>query len=193
MQYQASRCGNNDVLAGNDDPALPLVTCSQDRSAAYLLAPSILGNDQIDSASSRFAESSGAFVIDLKFNSDATQTWADFTASHLGTQVAFTLDSEVVSAPEIREVIPSGHTQIGGGNPPFNAATARHLANVLNYRPLPMKFDASPPEVVPPQPNSASLWSPPDWVVATALSLLVILLTVLVCLSVPGIRRRLSG
>jgi preprotein translocase subunit SecD len=170
------------------------VTCSQDGATAYLLAPSLLGNDQIDSASSRLAENSGGFVIDLKFKSDATRTWADYTATHIGTQVAFTLDSEVVSAPEIREAIPNGHTQISGGNPPFTAVTARHLANVLSYRPLPMKFDASPPETIPPQPYSAqhSFLSPPDYVVAAALSVLVVLLAVLVCLSVPGIRRRLG-
>ena len=30
LQFQATRCGEDDVLAGNDDPNLPLVTCSQD-------------------------------------------------------------------------------------------------------------------------------------------------------------------
>ena len=30
MQFQATRCGQDDVLAGNDDPNLPLVTCSTD-------------------------------------------------------------------------------------------------------------------------------------------------------------------
>jgi protein-export membrane protein SecD len=199
LQYQATRCGKDDVLAGNDDPALPLVTCSQDRAAAYLLAPSILGNDQIDTAISTFEKKNGQYVVDLKFKTDAAQNWADYTSAHIGTQVAFTLDSEVVSAPQIREAIPGGRTQISGGNPPFTAETARHLANVLNYRPLPLKFEASPPETIPPQANSdptgllSNLLSPPVWVVAAAIGVLLILLCVLLCLSVPGIRRRLAG
>lgn len=104
----------------------------------------------------------------------------------------------MVSAPEIREAIPGGRTQISGGNPPFTTVTARHLANVLNYRPLPLKFEASPPETVPPQANSSepdllsSLLSSPAWVVAAAIGVLLILLCTLLCLSVPRIRSRLS-
>jgi protein-export membrane protein SecD len=198
LQYQATRCGKDDILAGNDDPALPLVTCSQDRTAAYLLAPSILGNDQIDTATSHLEQKSGQYVIDVKFKTDAAQTWAGYTSTHIGTQVAFTLDSEVVSAPQIGEVIPGGRTQISGGNPPFTPESARRLANVLNYRPLPLKFESSPPETIPPQANSdptdltSNLLFPPAWVVAAAIGALLILLCVLVCLSVPSIRRRLS-
>ena len=33
LQFQATRCGEDDVLAGNDDPNLPLITCSQDGKA----------------------------------------------------------------------------------------------------------------------------------------------------------------
>jgi preprotein translocase subunit SecD len=196
LQYQATRCRRDDALAGNDDPTLPLVTCSQDRAAAYLLAPSILGNDQIDTATSDFEKNSGQYVINLKFKTDAAQTWADYTAAHIGTQVAFTLDSAVASAPQINETIPGGRTQISGGNPPFTADTARHLANVLNYRPLPLKFVGSPPEYTPPQAHSdptdltSNLVHPPAWVIAGAVGVLLILLTVLLCLSVPGIRRR---
>ena len=79
---------------------------------------------------------------------------------------------------------------------PFAAESARHLANVLNYRPLPMKFVGSPPEYIPPQAHSdpteltSNLIHPPAWVIAAAIGVLLILLTVLLCLSVPGIRSR---
>ena len=77
--------------------------------------------------------------------------------------------------------------------------TTRHLANVLNYRPLPLKFVGSPPETISPQANSdptdllSYLLSPPAWVVAAAIGVLLILLCVLLCLSVPRIRSRLSS
>ncbi len=197
LQYQATRCGKDDALAGNDDPKLPLVTCSQDASTAFILGPSILGNDQIDSATSNFSKSGIGYVVDLKFKADAAQTWADYTAAHIGTQVAFTLDSEVVRAPSINEAISGDRTQISGGNPPFTAQTARQLANVLNYRPLPLKFVASPPETIPPQPHSdpsdlaSDLMHPPGWMIAAAFGVLLSLICALVCLSVPGIRRHL--
>ena len=121
VQYMAGRCDQEDVLAGNDDPNLPLVTCSQDHKYVYLLDKSIISGDQIKNASSGFDQQSGAYVVDLEFKDEAAKTWADFTAANIGTQTAFTLDSQVVSAPQIREAIPGGRTQITGGNPPFTA------------------------------------------------------------------------
>jgi preprotein translocase subunit SecD len=55
------------------------------------------------------------------------------------------LDSKVVSAPEIREAIPGGRTQITGQ---FTQETARELANVLKYGSLPLSFESSEAETV---------------------------------------------
>ena len=119
---QASQCNQEDILAGNDDPNLPLVTCDTEHKQAYLLAPSIISGDQIQNASSGMDQRSGGYVVDLQFKSGAANTWADFTAAHIGTQTAFTLDSQVVSAPRIEEAIPGGRTQIHGQ---FTSARAR--------------------------------------------------------------------
>ncbi len=54
------------------------------------------------------------YVVDLQFKPAASDIWANFTAAHIGTQTAFTLDSQVVSAPAIQEAIPGGRTQISG-------------------------------------------------------------------------------
>jgi preprotein translocase subunit SecD len=148
LQYEATRCSQDDILAGNDDPTLPLVTCDKDHKAAYLLAPSIIGGDQIENATSGLDQRSGGYVVDLQFKGGAANTWADFTADHIGTQTAFTLDSLVVSAPQIREAIPGGRTQITGGDPPFTGETARQLANVLKYGSLPLSFESSQAETV---------------------------------------------
>jgi preprotein translocase subunit SecD len=148
LQYEAARCNQDDILAGNDDPNLPLVTCDKDHKAAYLLAPSIISGDQIENATSGLDQRSGGYVVDLQFKSGAANIWADFTAAHVGTQTAFTLDSLVVSAPQIREAIPGGRTQITGGDPPFTAETARQLANVLKYGSLPLSFESSQAETV---------------------------------------------
>ena len=148
LQYQATMCGKDDILAGNDDPNLPLVTCSTDHKAAYLLAPSIISGDQIQNATSGMNQRGIGYVVDVQFKPAAANVWADYTAAHVGEQTAFALDSQVVSAPRINEAIPGGRTQISGGDPPFTAATARQLANVLKYGSLPLSFEASEAQTV---------------------------------------------
>ena len=145
LQFQATRCGEDDVLAGNDDPNLPLVTCSTDHSQVYLLDKSIISGEQIKNASSGMDTQRGEYVVTVEFKPDAANVWADFTASHVGTQTAFTLDSQVVSAPQIEEAIPGGNTQITGQ---FNAQKAKELANVLKYGSLPLSFESSEAETV---------------------------------------------
>jgi preprotein translocase subunit SecD len=144
LQFQATRCGQEDVLAGNDDPNLPLITCGEDGNV-YLLDKSIINGEQIENATSGLDQQQGQYIVDLQFKSDATKIWADFTAANVGTQTAFVLDSEVVSAPEVREPIPGGRTQISGQ---FTETTARELANVLKYGSLPLSFESSEAETV---------------------------------------------
>ncbi|MEX0580192.1 MAG: protein translocase subunit SecD [Mycobacterium sp.] len=148
VQYMAGRCDQEDVLAGNDDPDLPLVTCSQDQKYVYILDKSIISGDQIKDAVSGFDQQSGAYVVDLEFKDEAATTWGDFTAANIGTQTSFTLDSQVVSAPQIREAIPGGRTQISGGDPPFTVESSKQLANVLKYGSLPLSFESSEAETV---------------------------------------------
>jgi preprotein translocase subunit SecD len=145
LQFQATRCGDEDVLAGNDDPNLPLVTCSQDHTQVYLLDKSIISGEGIKDASSGLDQQRGEYVVDVEFKGDAANVWADFTAANVGTQTAFVLDSQVVSAPVINEAIPGGRTQITGH---FNADSARELANVLKYGSLPLSFESSEAETV---------------------------------------------
>jgi preprotein translocase subunit SecD len=145
LQFEATRCGEEDVLAGNDDPNLPLVTCSQDHKEVYLLDKSIISGEGIKNATSGLDQQRGEYVVDVEFKSDASNVWADFTAANVGTQTAFVLDSQVVSAPVINEAIPGGRTQITGQ---FTADSARELANVLKYGSLPLSFESSEAETV---------------------------------------------
>jgi preprotein translocase subunit SecD len=145
LQFQATRCNDDDVLAGNDDPNLPLVTCSQDHKEVYLLDKSIISGEQIKGADSGLDQQRGEYVVTVQFNDEASRIWADFTAANVGTQTAFVLDSQVVSAPTIQEAIPGGRTQITGQ---FTADSSRELANVLKYGSLPLSFESSEAETV---------------------------------------------
>jgi preprotein translocase subunit SecD len=189
LQFEATRCDKEDILAGNDDPKLPLVTCSQDHKTAYLLAPSIISGDQIQNATSGMDQRSIGYVVDVQFRSAASDTWADYTAAHVGTQTAFTLDSQVVSAPVINEAIPGGRTQISGGDPPFNAGTARQLANVLKYGSLPLSFESSEAQTVS---ATLGLTSLKAGLIAGAIGLLLVLLYSLVYYRLLGFLTALS-
>ncbi|HEV7583817.1 MAG TPA: protein translocase subunit SecD [Mycobacterium sp.] len=189
LQIEAKRCNDNDVLAGNDDPALPLVTCSTDHKTAYLLAPSIISGDQIQDASSSMNQRGIGYVVDVQFRTAAANTWADFTAAHIGTQTAFTLDSQVVSAPMIQEAIPGGRTQISGGDPPFTASTARQLANVLKYGSLPLSFESSEAQTVSATLGLTSLRA---GLIAGAIGLLLVLVYSLLYYRALGVLTALS-
>ncbi|OBI27865.1 protein translocase subunit SecD [Mycobacterium sp. E2238] len=189
LQFQATRCDKEDILAGNDDPNLPLVTCSTDHKVAYLLAPSIISGDQIQDATSGMNQRGIGYVVDVQFKPAAANTWADFTAAHIGTQTAFTLDSQVVSAPMIQEAIPGGRTQITGGDPPFTAATAKQLANVLKYGSLPLSFEASEAQTVSATLGLTSLRA---GLIAGAIGLVLVLLYSLLYYRVLGLLTALS-
>ena len=186
LQFQATRCNDEDVLAGNDDPNLPLVTCSQDHKQVYLLDKSIISGEQIENADSGLDQQRGEYVVDLQFKGEASQIWADFTAANVGTQTAFVLDSQVVSAPEIQEAIPGGRTQITGQ---FTADSARELANVLKYGSLPLSFESSEAETVSATLGLTSLRA---GLIAGAIGLALVLLYSLLYYRVLGLLTALS-
>ncbi|GAA4404460.1 protein translocase subunit SecD [Tsukamurella soli] len=130
-------CTVADPLAGNDDPKLPLVACSQDHTTVYTLGPSIIDGQQITGAGSGFDQSGGQYTVNVTFDKAASDFWANYTGQHIGQQAAFVLDSQVVSAPTIQSAIAGGTTQITGQ---FTASTANDLANVLKYGSLPLSF-----------------------------------------------------
>ena len=186
LQFQATRCNDEDVLAGNDDPNLPLVTCSQDHKEVYLLDKSIISGEQIESASSGLDQQRGEYVVDLQFKSEGSDIWANFTAANVGTQTAFTLDSQVVSAPQINEAIPGGRTQITGN---FTQDSARELANVLKYGSLPLSFESSEADTVSATLGLTSLRA---GLIAGAIGLGLVLLYSLLYYRVLGLLTALS-
>ncbi|RDI67516.1 protein translocase subunit SecD [Nocardia pseudobrasiliensis] len=137
-------CSKPDPLTGNDDPALPLVTCSTDGNQVYLLAPSRIDGQDIANAAANFSAQQSQWSVDLEFkNSDA---WAKLTEEYLQKQIAFSLDTKVISAPVVQQGPQlGGRTSITGN---FNASTAKELANQLKYGSLPLSFATSEAETV---------------------------------------------
>ena len=56
----------------------------------------------------------GQPVVSLDMNSEGAKTWSRVTGSNIGKRIAIVLDGKVHMAPNIREKIPGGRTQIEG-------------------------------------------------------------------------------
>ncbi|WP_041450974.1 protein translocase subunit SecD [Hoyosella subflava] len=136
-------CAPTDILAGNDLPDRPLVTCSNDGAMVYLLGPVFIEGEDIDSGSvsDGYNQQQARWEVSFRFGGDAGRDWATFTRENVGQQAAFVLDTAVVSAPVIREPTPAGSATSISGN--FTQDEVRDLANQLRYGALPLSFDSS--------------------------------------------------
>jgi preprotein translocase subunit SecD len=53
-------------------------------------------------------------VVDIEFNSEGAKLFAESTSRSVGKPIAILLDKKIISAPNVREPIPSGKAQISG-------------------------------------------------------------------------------
>lgn len=187
LAMQSLDCNAADPLAGNDDPALPLVACSTDGTAVYLLGPTIIDGQQIADATSGFDSQQAQFQVSLTFDSDGSNTWAQFTAANLQKQAAFVLDSKVISAPVIQGATPAGSATSITGN--FNAQSSSELANTLKYGSLPLSFVSSEAETVSATLGLASLEA---GLIAGAIGLALVLVYCLLYYRALGLLTALS-
>ncbi|MGW3540460.1 protein translocase subunit SecD [Nocardia niigatensis] len=163
-------CTKPDPLQGNDDPNLPLVTCGTDGTTVYLLDKSVMDGQEIKDASGVLQQ--GQWVVSLQFKSSGTDQWGNLTNKYVGKQIAFTLDSRVVSAPVIKEGGQfSGSTAISG--PGINSKSSKELANTLKYGSLPLSFGTSEAETVSATLGMSSLRA---GLIAGAIGLVAVLL-----------------
>ncbi len=99
--------------------------------------PPLFSGDQVSSASIG-QDQSGGLTVNFVLKDDGAKRFADFTANHIGEFFAITLDSTVISAPQIQSSIPNGQVEItAGGIGGFPAAEANNLVTVLKFGSLP--------------------------------------------------------
>jgi preprotein translocase subunit SecD len=136
-QFATLTCARENVTGETSRPGDYVAACSADGTLKYLLGPTIIEGTEIANASAATEPTTGAWVVLLDFKSEGRQVWAEYTAAHVGENVAFTLDGRVISAPVINGAI-NGQTTIQGD---FNQQSATELANQLRYGALPLTFD----------------------------------------------------
>ncbi|HEX8973471.1 protein translocase subunit SecD [Oryzihumus sp.] len=160
-QFVALNCSNPATQATlatqMDDPAKPLVTCSQDRQAKYILGPAeVVGTDIADASSGFQTTQTGAQTnqveIQLKFDANGTKKFGDVTSRLVSlpqprNQFAIVLDGQVLSAPVTQSAITAGTASITGN---FTEASAKTLADQLKFGALPMSFTPQTEEQVSP-------------------------------------------
>ncbi|MGO2639195.1 MAG: protein translocase subunit SecD [Corynebacterium flavescens] len=170
----------SDPLAGSDDPAKQFVTCDYSNQTPYILDPAPLLDGITDENGTRLTGNeidtnspingglngqTGQMEISFAFKTgdgpNGAQTWANLTQEYLQKQVAITLDSAVISAPQIQGATPVGSaTSITGD---FSQEEATSLANNLRYGALPLSFTGAngepggTVETVPPSLGKAAL------------------------------------
>ena len=153
-RFAALDCANSDVLGGStDDPAQYLISCAEDGSIKYALAPADLVGTDIDSATAGLPQTgAGGWQVDLQMTTDGAKKFADSTTklSALETpndQFAIVLDGVVISAPSVNEAILGGSAVISGS---FTADDARALAQVLKYGALPVGLEVDEVQQISP-------------------------------------------
>ncbi|MFC6010803.1 SecDF P1 head subdomain-containing protein [Nocardia lasii] len=147
LAVQAIDCGSPDPLAGNDDPALPLVTCSQDGTEVFLLAPSRLSGTDIAGATAGLGANS-QYEVNLEFTTAGAEVWATLTQESLQRRVAFVLDTAVISAPMVQSGPQlGGRTTISGS---FTRASADVLARDIGTAAVALTTSATQIAVVRP-------------------------------------------
>ncbi|NQV36426.1 MAG: protein translocase subunit SecD [Candidatus Marinimicrobia bacterium] len=132
--------GNGQFLFGNEPTEVTDLDGNKERiyRLYYLEKEAELTGGVIEEANATIGGqgggASGQSVVLLSMNGEGTKQWARITGSNVGRRVAIVLDSKVHMAPNIREKIPSGGTQIEGF---ANMNEAKDIAIVLRAGALP--------------------------------------------------------
>lgn len=149
-------CAQLDELGANvAEPALPLVTCSDDGFTKYILGPVEVGGETITDATSGLVPGPQGTVttewgVFLEFDALGTQQFRTVTERLINlpgvqNQFAIVLDGRVISAPRTLAAITGGNPQISGS---FTQETAGILADQLKFGALPIGFQVQSAETI---------------------------------------------
>jgi len=96
----------------------------------------------------------GLPVVSLDMNSEGSKTWSRVTGANIGERIAIVLDGKVHMAPNIREKIPGGSTQIEGF---ADMNEAKDIAIILRAGALPAPVEIIEERVVGPSLGADSI------------------------------------
>ncbi|WP_040164373.1 protein translocase subunit SecD [Microbacterium gorillae] len=128
----------------------PLVTCDTTGTEKYILGPVEITGSDISDASSGVNQQTNQNVVQLRFNSEGTTTFAKISQRLYSLQdpqnrFAFVLDGSVISAPSMNGIITDGRPEISGS---FTAESAKTLADQLKFGALPISFEVQSDQTI---------------------------------------------
>ncbi|MFJ7274572.1 protein translocase subunit SecD [Kitasatospora sp. NPDC098663] len=183
--FTALDCTKPEVRSAQTGPEdKAVVACSQKPENGYYeklaLGPvAVKGSDVSKAQPSLDTQTGAGWQVQLQFNGAGTDAFTKVTGQ-LATQTppnnqfAIVLDNQVVSHPEVKNVIPGGSAVITGR---FSQTEAQDLSNVLGYGALPLEFTKSDITTVSPALGSDQLEA---GMVAGAIGMLLVVLYSLV-------------
>jgi preprotein translocase subunit SecD len=127
-----------------DLPNQEVVLPDKDKTACYLLGPTIMTGRNIGAATA-VVNSNGAWQVDVTFKNNDFVT--KVATPNVGKQVAIVLDGIVQSAPTIQSGITGKNVTITGN---FSSKEAHQLALVLRYGSLPVQLVSQTAQSVSP-------------------------------------------
>ncbi len=92
-------------------------------------------------------------AVALEFNEEGTKIFAELTERNVGKPLAIFLDGNLISAPTVKEKIPSGKAEITGK---FSLQEAKELARNLNAGALPVPIELISYQIIGPTLGKAS-------------------------------------
>lgn len=114
----------------------------------------MISGEQLLDAKQGYDGQSGQPVVNIRFDSGGSATFAKVTAQNVGKRFAMVLDGKVLSAPSINEPILGGSAQISGS---FSVASANNLAISLRSGALPVKMTVVEERTVTPELGADSI------------------------------------
>lgn len=155
-EFQQKNCFVLDLDGTNvADPTAPLVACSTDGLAKYILGPVEVGGESIVDATSGLIPgpqgvTTNEWGVFLEFDVAGTESFRNVTERLITlegarNQFAIVLDGRVISAPRTLAAITDGRPQISGS---FTQESSAILADQLKFGALPIGFQVQSSETI---------------------------------------------
>ena len=128
------------VAALADVRDLPLLACDNE-DTVYSTGPALLDAASTTQARAEVSPQSTRWVVSVTFSHAAASTWLTYTGAHVGQQVAFVVNGEVLTAPTIQGPINTSTTEISGE---FTQKQAVQLSGTVELAILGVTFVVAP-------------------------------------------------
>ena len=140
-----------------------------------------LSGKHLARASAQFDPQTNIPYVNLEFNAEGGELFAQITAAHIGDPIAIFLDGQPISTPTVQQAIYGGQAVINGS---FTVDEAKLLAQRLNAGALPVPVKLLSQETVGPTLGIASLHKS---VIAGLVGFLLVALFMIVVYRLPGL------